>query len=452
MTACAQRTFAGFAVVAVSALVLAVATPARAVEIERVVSPGGVEAWLVEDHTLPIVALSFTMNGGAATDPAGKEGLANMVSGLLDEGAGDLDSQTFRRRLEDRSISLSFSASQDVFSGNLKSLTRNRDEAFDLFRLALTQPRFDDEAVERIRAQILTGIASRKNDPSDIARRTFWAANFPDHPYGRQSRGQPDSVGAITKTDLVTFVRRRLARDEMVIGIAGDITAAELAPLLDSTFGDLPERAEAFTIAPANPAALGEIIVVEQDIPQSTIVFGHRGLPRDDPDYYAAYVLNHVLGGGSFTSRLYEEVREKRGLAYSVYSYLLPLDHTAMWLGGAGTENSAVAQSLDVIRTEWARLRDNSITEEQLAAARDNITGSFALRFSNTSAIAGMLVAIQRQDLGIDYINERNGFFEAVTLDDVRRIAKKLLDPDALTIVVVGKPEGVTPTKRPDSG
>lgn len=442
----------GLAVVAFSALVVAVATPARAVEIQRVVSPGGIEAWLVEDHTLPIIALSFAMTGGAATDPAGKEGLANMVSGLLDEGAGDLDSQAFRRRLEDRSISLSFSASLDIFSGSLKTLTRNRDEAFDLFRLAMTEPRFDDEAVERIRAQILTGIASSRNDPGSIARRTFWSANFPDHPYGRRSVGSPESVGAITRTDMMAFVRRRLARGDMMIGIAGDISAADLAPLLDKTFGGLPEQAEAFTIAAGNPAALGELIVVDQDVPQSTIVFGHRGLPRDDPDYYAAYMLNHALGGGSFTSRLYQEVRDKRGLAYSVYSYLLPLDHTAMWLGGAATENSAVAQSLDVIRAEWARMRDAAITQEQLDAARDNITGSFALRFNNTAAIAGMLVAIQRQDLGIDYINERSKYFAAVTLDDVRRIAKKMLDPEALTIVVVGKPEGVKPTKRPDAG
>lgn len=435
-----------------SALVLVIATPARAVEIQRVVSPGGVEAWLVEDRTLPIIALSFSMPGGAATDPEGKEGLANMVSGLLDEGAGDLDSQAFRRQMEDQSISMSFSASQDDFSGGLKTLTRNRDEAFDLFRLALTEPRFDTEAVERIRAQILTGIASSKNDPGDIARRTFWAANFPDHPYGRPTEGEPESVGAIGKTGLLGFVRRRLARGDLVIGVAGDIGAAELGRLLDSTFGGLPERGEALTIAAANPAALGEVIVVEEDVPQSTIVFGHRGLPRDDPDYYAAYVLNHVLGGGSFTSRLYQEVREKRGLAYSVYSYLAPLDHTALWLGGAATENSAVGQSVDVIRAEWARMRDVPITQEQLDAARDNITGSFALRFSNTSAIAGMLVAIQRQDLGIEYINERNNFFTAVTLADVSRIAKKILDPDALTIVVVGKPEGVKATKRPNSG
>ncbi|NKB48221.1 MAG: insulinase family protein [Alphaproteobacteria bacterium] len=445
-----SRFIANLTILTLGVLVFAAVTPARAVEIQRVVSPGGVEAWLVEDRTLPIIALRFSMTGGTATDPWGKEGLANMASALLDEGAGDLDSQTFRRRLEDNSISLSFSASRDTFSGSLRSLTRNRDEAFDLFHLAMTEPRFDDEAVERIRAQILTGIAGRKNNPRSIANRTFWSANFPKHPYGRRSGGTVESVNALTQTDLKAFVSRRIARGDMVIGVAGDIGAAELAPLLDSTFGDLPERAEAFSIGPGEPAALGEVFVVEQDVPQSTIVFGHRGLPRDDPDYYAAYILNHVLGGGGFTSRLYEEIREKRGLAYSVSSYLQPLDHAALWLGGAATENSAVGQSLDVIRAEWARLRDTPITQERLDAARDNITGSFALRFNNTGAIAGMLVAVQRQDLGIEYIDERSKFFEAVTIDDVNRIAKKLLDPDALTIVVVGKPEGVKPTKQPD--
>ena len=286
---------------AVFGLIIAVAAqPARAVDVQRVISPGGIEAWLVEDRTLPIIALSFAIKGGAATDPAGKEGLANMVSGLLDEGAGELGSREFRRILEDQSIGLSFSASQDRFGGDLRTLTRNRDEAFDLLRLALTEPRFDSEAVERIRAQILAGIAGSKNNPGDIASRTFWRANFPDHPYGRRTRGEAESVAAITEEDLRTFVRRRLARAEMVIGVAGDISAAALGPLLDKTFGRLPERAEAYTIVERPPAAVGEIIVVEHEVPQSTILFGHDGIAREDPDWYAAVLLNRVLGGGGF--------------------------------------------------------------------------------------------------------------------------------------------------------
>jgi zinc protease len=431
---------------------LAGAGPARAVDIERVVSPGGIEAWLVEDHSLPIVALRFRFPGGAATDPEGKEGLANMVSALLDEGAGDLDSRAFQRRLADNSISLSFGATLDGFSGDLKALTRNRDEAFDLLHAALTEPRFDPEAVERIRAQIETGSRARANDPNTVARRTFRKAVFGAHPYGRSVRGTPESVAAITVDDLRTFAARRLARSELIVGAVGDITADELAALLDRTFGDLPERAEAFTIPRAEPAAGGEVIVVESDNPQSRIVFGQKGIYRDDPDYYAALVLNHILGGGSFTSRLYNEVREKRGLAYSVFSYLLPLESAAMWMGGAGTENAAVAESVSIIRDQWARIRASGVTQEELDAAKANLIGSFGLQLDSTSAIAGMLVAVQTRDLGIGYLNERDALIDAVTRDDVRRVAERLLDPDGLTVVVVGKPENLPATRVVPNG
>lgn len=420
---------------------------AKAIDIQRVVSPGGIEAWLVEDHSLPIISARFLFSGGAATDPLGKEGLANMVSGLLDEGAGELDSQAFQRLLADRSISLSFNASLDRFSGNFKTLTRNRDEAFDLLRLAVTQPRFDTGAVERIRAQIIAGLAARANNPNTIAQRTFREAVFPGHPYSRPVRGTTESVATITDVDLRTFVTRRLARSELILGVVGDISAAELGPLLDRTFGDLPERAEAFTIPRAEPAAAGEVIVVEKDNPQSRVVFGQPGLYRDDPDYYAALVLNHILGGGSFTSRLYDEVREKRGLAYSVFSYLLPMENAAMWMGGAGTENAAVGQSIDIIRDEWANLQAFAVSQEELDKAKANLIGSFGLRFDNTSAIAGTLVAVQVRDLGIGYLNERNSLIEAVTLEDVRRVAGRVLDPNALTVVVVGRPEGVQATR-----
>lgn len=432
----------------VFAILLAfVPASAKAVEIERVISDGGIEAWLVEDHSLPVISFQFLFPGGAATDSPERAGLANMVSGLLDEGAGELDSQSFQRRLSDESISLSFNASRDSFAGSLKTLTRNRDDAFDLLRIALTEPRFDADAVARICAQILAGIASRANDPNRIAQQTFWEAVFPGHPYAQPVEGTAESVAAITEEDLRTFVARRLARNELIVGVVGDITADELKPLLDKTFGALPERSEAFTIPRAEPAAAGEVIVVQAQNPQSRILFGQKGLHRDDPDYYAALVLNHVLGGGSFTSRLYDEIREKRGLAYSVYSYLLPLDSAALWLGGAGTENAAVSVSLELVKNQWANLRAFGVSQDELDKAKANLIGSFGLRFDSSSAITGMLVAVQRRDLGIEYINERNNLIAQVTLDDVNRVAARVLDPDALTVVVVGNPENIKATR-----
>lgn len=420
---------------------------ARAIDIQRVISPGGIEAWLVEDHSLPIISMQFRFPGGAATDPAGKEGLANMVSGLLDEGAGELDSQAFQQRLADRSISLSYDAALDSFSGSLKTLTRNRDEAFDLVRLSLTQPRFDADAVERIRSQIVAGIRARANNPDTIAQRTFRETVFAGHPYARPVRGTLESVSAIERDDLATFVARRLARSELIVGVVGDVTADELGLLLDTTFGALPEQAEAFSIPRADPPASGEVVVVERNNPQSRIVFGQRGIYRDDPDYYAALVLNHIIGGGGFTSRLYDEVREKRGLAYSVFSYLLPLENAAMWMGGAGTENAAVARSVSIIREQWAQARQFAVSQQEIDDAKANLIGSFGLRLDSTSSIASMLVAVQARDLGIGYLNERDDLIEAVTLDDVRRVAERLLDPDNLTVVVVGKPENLEATR-----
>ncbi|MFQ5971380.1 MAG: M16 family metallopeptidase [Alphaproteobacteria bacterium] len=418
-------------------------SPARAVEVQRVVSRGGIEAWLVEDHTLPIISLQLAFRGGAALDPPGKEGLAEMTSSLIDEGAGDLDSENFQKLLEDLSITLTFDGFIDTFRGRLRTLTRNRDQAFELLRLALNEPRFDEPAVERIRSQILALLARQANDPDRIAGNAFWATVFPDHPYGRPRRGTPESVAAITIEDMRRFVAERFARDNLIIGVVGDVTAEELATLLDETFGPLPARSAAVEIGEVTPAAAGEVMVIEHQAPQSTIIFGHSGLKRDDPDYYAAYVLNHILGGGSFTSRLYDEVREKRGLAYSVGSYLSPFDHTAMWMGSAGTANESVGQSVDVIRREWARIHDEGVTAEELEETRTNLTGAYALRFGNSMSIARMLVGIQLEDLGIDYIDRRNSLIEAVTLEDLHRVAARVLDPDALTFVIVGQPEGV---------
>ena len=436
---------------AVLALLVVVAAPARAVEVERVVSPGGIEAWLVEDHAAPIITLKLALRGGAALDPVGKEGLAEMVSGLIDEGAGDLDSQAFQGRLEDLSISLSFDGFLDSFRGSLRTLARNQDEAFELLRLAMTEPRFDAEPVERIRSQIQTNLARRVNDPSTIASNTFWATVFPDHPYGRPRRGTRDSIAAITVDDLRTFVAARFGRDTLTIGVVGDITAAALAPLLDATFGGLPATGASFALPEGVPTAAGAVVVVEQDVPQSTVLFGQPGLKRGDPDYYAAVVLNHILGGGSFTSRLYAEVREERGLAYSVYSFLNPMDRAAMWMGGLGTDNATAGESLDIIRAEWGRIRDDGVTDPELRDAKTNLTGAFALRFGESSSIARILVGMQLENLGIDYIDRRNGFIEAVGRADLDRVARRLLDPDALTVVVVGRPAGVEPT-RPASG
>ncbi|MGE5477653.1 MAG: M16 family metallopeptidase, partial [Bacteroidales bacterium] len=393
--------------------VLVAAAPAYAVTVERVVSPGGVEAWLVQDHSNPIISLSLAMQGGSGVEA--KPGLAHMVAGLLDEGAGPYDSQTFQGKLDDLAIQLSFDSGKDNFHGTLKTLTDNRDTAFELFRLALTQPRFDKEPVERVRNQILTMLARELQSPETVAARAWYRLVFAGHPYGISVRGEPDTVKAITTNDLRSYAKTWLSREGMVVSVVGDITPDQLKPLLDATFGGLPARHPAIAVADTQAQAAGKVQVIERDNPQSVAVFGSAGIKRDDPQWYAAYVMNYVLGGGGFSSWLTEEVREKRGLAYSVYSYLTPMDHAGVISGGVATQNARTGESIKLIKEQFARMATQGLTDKELEDAKTYLTGSFALQLDSTSSIASLLTAVQLDNLGIDYLDKRNSYIQAVT-------------------------------------
>ncbi len=424
-------------------LFAAAALPAHAVEVERVVSSKGIEAWLIRDHSNPITTLKLSFRGGAALDPEGKSGLANFVASTLDEGAGDMDSRAFQRALDEKSISLRFSAGRDRLDGSLRTLNKNRDDAFEYLRLAINEPRFDETPLNRIRQQILSGIRQSREDPGNRAGRALFEKAFEGHPYARDNDGTLESVAAITPDDMRGFVRERLARDNLLIGVVGDIDADTLKTYLDKVFGVLPEKAKPWKVAKIAPKLSGGIQVIDIDVPQSSIQFAQPGILRNDPDFYTAYVLNYVLGGGGFVSRLYEEVREKRGLAYSVYSYLMPLDNAGVVMGGAATANARVAESIATVRDVWKNFAEQGPTAKELEDAKTYLTGAFPLRFTSSAAIADMLVGMQEENLGIDYIDKRNGYIEAVTLEDARRVAKELYQPEKLTFAVAGKPEGV---------
>ena len=412
-------------------------------EIKRVVSPGGIEAWLVEEHSIPLIAMEIGFKGGARLDPAGKEGLAYLLSGLLDEGAGEFDSQAFQTRLEDLAIRLSFDAGRDGFYGSLRTLTENRDEAFRLMKLALTEPRFDEEPIERIRSQILVKLNRDAGSPQTIARKRWNKEVFGEHPYGRPSQGSPESVSAIEAEDLRAYVASSIARENMKVAVVGDIDAETLAQLLDDTFGALPEAPQPMEFAQVEIPTDPKLVVIEREQPQSVVLLGGPGLMLDDPDFFPAYVLNYIVGGGGFASRLMEEVREKRGLAYGVSTGLATLDYAGYFIGSVATENARVSESIAIIKDEFEKVRSAGISEEELANAKTYLTGSFPLRFDSNSKIANQLVGYQLVGRDIDYINTRNGKIEAVTLEDVNRAAQRFMDPDELTIVVVGQPEGL---------
>jgi zinc protease len=439
----------GLAAAALTLLLwLAGTLAAQAFEIKKVTSPGGITAWLVEDHTLPLVALEFSFTGGSAGDPADRPGLAYFLSGMLDEGAGDLDSQAFQRRLDDLSVKLSFEAGRDDFSGSLQTLTENREAAFELLSLALTRPHFDAGPLERMRAQFLLGIREDAEDPEDVAGLAWMHTVFGSHPYGRSAKGSEEGINAVTAADLKALTERLFARDGLFVAVVGDIDERALMAALDRVFGALPEESAMPKVEPANPI-MGPILqIIERDIPQSIIRFGHRGILRDDPDYIPAYVMNFILGDGSFGSRLTEEVREKRGLAYSVYTTLYPLEHAALFYGGTATVNERAAETIEIVRKELKRMAEEGPTAQELEEAKTYLTGSYALRFDSNRKIAEQLLAIQREKLGIDYVKRRNSLIEAVTLDDVKRMAKRILDSDGLVFTVVGKPKNLKPLGR----
>ena len=414
---------------------------ASALTIEKVTSPSGIEAWLVEDHKNPIIAADFSFAAGVATDPNGKEGLASMVAGLLDEGAGDMNAQAFQSRLEDLAVAMTFSADPDNFGGRLKTLTDNRDEAFRLLHLALTKPRFDADAVARVRAQMEVALQEEEQDPQALAGRAFSAALFPGHPYGRSNTDA--SLKAIADGDLKGWIGSHLSRDHLVVSVVGDITPAQLSALLDQTFADLPAKADLAPIAEAKVPDTGSLKIIRRQIPQSVVNFGEPGVKRDDPDWYTAYVMNYILGGGSFSSRLMTEVRVKRGLAYGAYTGLEPYRHGAVVAGEVATRNDKVAESLKVVKDELHKMGSTDVSVPELASAKTYLNGAFPLQLDSTTAIAAVLSVVQRDHLGIDYFDRRSGLIDKVSAADVKRVAGKLLDPDKLTVVIVGDPQGM---------
>jgi zinc protease len=415
---------------------------AKATTIQRVVSPGGIEAWLVQDPSVPLIAFDFSFRGGANQDPVDKPGVATMATALLDEGAGDLDSKSFHERAESKAIQLGFSVNRDQTSGSVRTLSANQDEAFELLRLAVTSPHFDAVDMERIRDQVLSGLRRETTSPNEMASRRWWSTAFPSHAYGRPVRGTLESIPTITAADIRDYVRRVFARDTLKIAIVGDIDAATAGKFIDKVFGSLPAKSELSDVPVMLPQGLGQKISIDLDVPQSVLILGGLGIARSDPDFMAAFVVNHVLGGGSFSSRLYREVREVRGLAYSVFSTLVPLEHAALFMTGTATRADRTGQTLDVLQSEIRRLAEDGPTEEELAKSKSFLTGSYALSFDTSSKIAAQLVQIQRESLGIDYIDKRNSLVQAVTMADVKRVARRLLDAGML-VTVVGRPQAV---------
>ncbi len=419
----------------------AMAQQQHGVPVEQVISPGGIEAWLVSDSTVPIVVVNAYWRGGAAIEPERLTGVTGVMTEMLTEGAGDLDGNAYKERLQDLNMSLSFSSGWDGVGMSLITLTENRDAAFAMARAALTAPRFDAAPLERIRRQMLIGLRQRETNPNYIANLALDQALHPEHPYARRSSRA--NVDAINRAALVERAALLLTRDRLKITVVGDIDAPTLGRLLDDTFGALPAGAPIAEPPDASLRAATSLIVRELPQPQSLVLFAAPGIQDEDPDWTTLVVANYIIGGGGFSSRLMDEVREQRGLVYGIGTGPSVRDHSALIRGSAQTENGDVREAIDVIRAELVRFHAEGATQAEVDDAITYLTGSFALDLDSDTKIASVVHGYQVAGRDIDYINHRNERIRAVTRDDVNRVARRLFDPAAFTFVVVGQPEGL---------
>lgn len=425
-------------------LLWAFSAAANAFTIQEVTSPGGIKAWLVEEKAIPLMAMNFSFRSASAEDPEGKDGVSEFLTGMMDEGAGSMLSKEFQKKREELSFRMSFDSGNDFFEGSFQTLTRNRKESVELLKLAITEPRFDAEPLERVRQQFLLNVKEKEQDPQAIASQAWMEEILPGDTYARRNEGTEATMSAITADDLRAAHRRIFNRDSLQVAVVGDISAKELGPLLDEIFGGLPEHApDAAKLSAAKPAEGPKLKVIDRDMPQSVIIFGHEGILRSDPDFIPAYVMSEILGSGGLTSLLSEEIREKRGLTYGVSFGLAPSQRGGLYVGMLQTKNASAGEALKAAKEVLAKFAAEGPSQEQLDEAKTFLTGSYALRFSSNSAIANQLLGLQQQNLGADYVQKRNAMVDAVTLDQVKAQAKRLLHPDRLIVTVVGKPEGI---------
>lgn len=423
-------------------IIMSSTTHSSTIPPQEVISPKHkIKALLIQSDNVPMLSMSYTFRGGAAYDAKDKAGLTQFTTSLFDEGAGDMNAEAFHKKLEDAAIKISFSSDRDRIGGSVQLIKESYDEGFDLLKLALTQPRFDNEPLERIRKHMLVAIKRKQEEPDDLAAEKLAKVIYGDHPYSIHQGGTTESVKSFTKADCLGLIKDRFARQDLIVSVAGDITPEELGKRLDALFGDFPEKPNLTPLADVQLNLTGKCEVIKlNDRPQTVALFAHQGMKRSDPDFYAAYVLNHIVGGASFSARLMDEVRVKRGLTYGIGTHLAWNAKTAYTGGSSSTQNERFNESMDVIRGVYKKIATEGPTEQELEATKDYLTGSFALMMDSTGNLAQFLSQMQKDGLPIDFLSKRNDLIRSVTLDQIRKVAQKLFAEDKLTCVAAGNP------------
>ena len=417
-------------------VLLAANSALAGIKIENWVTPSGARVYFVESHALPILDVQVDFAAGSMFDPPGKSGTASLTCGALDLGAGKLDETAIAEEMADIGAALGGSTDTDRASLSVRTLSapEKRDVALAVLRNVLQAPRFDAAIFEREKARTILALKEAMTRPDSIASKAFWAAMYPDHPYGRQAT--PESVASLNRDDLVAFHARYFTAGNASIALVGDISRSEAEKIAEAIAAGLP-KGTAATLPPAPKIAPGKTVKLEHPATQAHIHIGLPAIERGNPDFFPLVVGNYSLGGGGFVSRLMKEVRDKRGYAYSVSSYFNPLRQTGPFQISLQTKRSQAKDAIAVTRDVLDGFLKQGPTEEELAAAIANLTGSFPLRLDSNKKILANVAVIGFYGLPLDYLDHYQENVRAVTVDAVKQAFSRHIRPADLVAVTV---------------
>jgi len=406
---------------------------------KRIVLENGMLLLLSERHTIPSVTINMLIKAGQVLEPSDKAGLAYITAGLLTEGTKKRSSSQIAEEIEFVGGGIGASGGDDSASVNLTILKKDLDLGLDILSDILLNPVFSEEEIIRKVRETKASIEKEKENPSAVAGKEFAKTVFGDHPYGRPTEGLPETLDRIVRDDIVKFHAAHYIPNNTIMAVVGDVTEKEIVSKLNRYLKDWKKREVVNPVfPPVKPLSQKIVKPIDKKITQANIVLGHIGIERENPDYYAAYVMNYILGGGGFTSRLMDNIRDNKGLAYDVHSYFAPMKYSGYFNVGVQTKNESAKVAIEEVLKEMERIRSVPVTDKELEDAKAYLTGSFPLKLDTNKKIAGMLTAIEFFNLGLDYPDRYPKMINALTKDEILRVARKYLNPDNYTMVVVG--------------
>jgi zinc protease len=406
---------------------------------KRIVLKNGMVLLLAEKHEIPMVTVSMAIRAGSVVEPADKPGLASLTAALMTQGTTRRTANQISREIDFIGGSLSVSGGDDYASAGLRVLKKDLKTGLDLLADVLMHPVFDQKEIDRKVKETLASIRSQKDEPEVIAGEAFTKAVFGAHPYGRTNDDVAAYLPKLSRQDVVDFYSRWYGPNDVIIAVVGDVSEKEIVSLLDEQFKGW-KNAERARTDREKPPVIGSVVVrkIDKKITQANIAMGHIGISRENPDFYAVMIMNYILGGGGFSSRLMDNIRDNRGLAYDVHSSFSAQKEPGPFRVWVQTKNESANQAIEEIFKELKRIRTEPVTDKELADAKAYLTGSFPLRMDTSAKIAAMMTSVEIYNLGLDYPQKYPAFINAVTKDDILRVAKKHLDPDKIVIVVLG--------------